>query len=322
MQKSIEMEGANIDVAIENAMRFLSLERDDISVEVIHKEKKGFLGLGATPAKIRATYEVPDQPAAAPARKEPAPRAARKVELEPEVAAAMEKQLAEDREREQKERAERAERPRRERPARERGPRPERAERPRPAEAEAVEFPPSVKEENPSPAALRAREFVSGLLQRMGIEHTIDVLVSGEESTVCLEISGPDMGAVIGRRGDTLDAIQYLTSLVVSREQDAHIRVNLDTEHYRFKRRQALERLARKMAGKAVKYHKAMTLEPMNPYERRIIHSALQGYTGVTTYSTGTEPSRRVVIAPEGAPRRTGSRPPRSGRPQPPSSGQ
>lgn len=308
MQKSIEMEGANIDVAIENAMRFLSLDRDSISVEVIQKEKKGFLGIGAQPAKIRATYEVPDQ---MPAAKAPAPRAAQRVELEPEVKAAVEKKLEEERARD---RAERPERPRRERDSRprgERGPRPERGGRP-PRREEMVDYPPTVVEDNPSPLETRAREFVDGLLTHMNIEHTIDVVVCDGEDAVSLEIHGPDMGAVIGRRGDTLDAIQYLTSLVVSRENDRHIRVTIDTEHYRLKRQQSLERLARKTAGRALKYHKALTLEPMNPYERRIIHSALQGFAGVTTYSTGSEPSRRVVIAPEGAPRRTGGRPPKT----------
>lgn len=99
---------------------------------------------------------------------------------------------------------------------------------------------------------------------------------------------------MIGRRGDTLDAIQYLTSLTINRGKEEHIRIAIDTEGYRAKREESLQRLARKMAGKVLKYRKNMTLEPMNPYERRIIHATLQDYKGVTTYSTGTEPNRRV----------------------------
>ena len=105
------------------------------------------------------------------------------------------------------------------------------------------------------------------------------------------------MGAVIGRRGDTLDAIQYLTSLSINRKRDTHVKISIDTENYRQKRQESLERLARKMAGKVLKYKKNMTLEPMNPYERRIIHATLQDFRGITTYSTGNEPNRRVVVA-------------------------
>lgn len=155
-----------------------------------------------------------------------------------------------------------------------------------------------------------AKKFVDGLLEKMGI-HGEATVVEENEAQILLDIRGEDMGAVIGRRGDTLDAIQYLTSLSVNRGREDHIRITLDTEGYRSKREESLQRLARKMAGKVLKYRKNMTLEPMNPYERRIIHAALQDYNGVTTYSTGTEPNRRVVVAlergngrPHRAPRR------------------
>ena len=154
-----------------------------------------------------------------------------------------------------------------------------------------------------------AREFLSGLLERFGTPARIDIEVDQQERAIRIELSGENMGAVIGRRGDTLDAIQYLTSLVLNRGTDEHIRLTIDTENYRVKRAESLERLARKMAGKVSRYHKPMTLEPMNPYERRIIHSALQDYRGVTTHSTGTEPNRRVVISPEGGRKFSGRRP-------------
>ena len=143
-----------------------------------------------------------------------------------------------------------------------------------------------------------AKAFVDGLLQRMGIQGEA-VPLEGEDGQIILDIRGDDMGAVIGRRGDTLDAIQYLGSLILNNALDEHVRLSVNTENYREKRAESLERLARKMAMKVVKSHRSMTLEPMNPYERRIIHAALQDFNGVTTYSTGTEPGRRVVIAPD-----------------------
>lgn len=149
-------------------------------------------------------------------------------------------------------------------------------------------------EESP---ALTAKEFVDGILEKMGINGEAFIDKNSEEDHIRLDIRGEDMGAVIGRRGDTLDAIQYLTSLSVNRDLEEHVRVSIDTENYRQKREESLERLARKIAGKVMKYKKNMTLEPMNPYERRIIHAALQDYKGITTYSTGSEPNRRVVVA-------------------------
>ncbi len=146
--------------------------------------------------------------------------------------------------------------------------------------------------------AQEAKKFIDGLLEKMGIQGEA-FLTEDAEGQLLIDIRGEDMGAVIGRRGDTLDAIQYLTSLSINRGREEHIRVTIDTEGYRAKREESLQRLARKMAGKVLKYHKNMTLEPMNPYERRIIHAALQDYNGITTYSTGTEPNRRVVVAME-----------------------
>jgi spoIIIJ-associated protein len=122
------------------------------------------------------------------------------------------------------------------------------------------------------------------------------------------------MGAVIGHRGDTLDALQYLTSIVANREEDDRWRITVDTENYRSKREGTLEALAQKTAQKALKYKKAVALEPMNPHERRIIHAALQEVEGVTTYSTGSEPNRKVIVAPEGMqPNQAGAAPKKSG---------
>ena len=149
-----------------------------------------------------------------------------------------------------------------------------------------------------------ARSFLSGLLERFGTPAEIRTTVDQEDHIIHIELSGDNMGTVIGRRGDTLDAIQYLTSIVANREEDERWRITVDTENYRKKRETALQALAEKTAQKALKYKKPVALEPMNPHERRIIHSSLQECKGVTTYSTGTEPNRRVIVAPVGMEKR------------------
>ena len=121
----------------------------------------------------------------------------------------------------------------------------------------------------------------------------------GEDNSVSIDISGDNMGIVIGKRGDTLDSLQYLTSLVVNKHSDDYIKVSIDTENYREKRADALLALSKRLSEKVARTGKKFTLEPMNPYERRIIHSSLQDNEDVTTYSIGTEPFRKVVIAPK-----------------------
>ena len=118
-----------------------------------------------------------------------------------------------------------------------------------------------------------------------------------EEGNYLVVLQGQELGAIIGRRGETLDAIQQLTSYTVNRGLSKRVRIHVDAEGYRAKREESLQRLAIKVAGKVMKYRKNMTLEPMNAYERHVIHTALQDYKGVTTYSTGVEPNRRTVVA-------------------------
>ena len=145
--------------------------------------------------------------------------------------------------------------------------------------------------------AVIAKGFLSEVFEAMNLEVEI-VAKTGEES-LNVDMSGEHMGLVIGKRGDTLDALQYLTSLVVNRESEERVRVILDTENYRAKRQDALLTLASRLADKVTRTGKKYTLEPMNPYERRIIHSALQSNENVTTFSVGEEPYRKVVIAPQ-----------------------
>ena len=328
MQKFLEATGENRDAAVANALKQLGLERDDVSVEVLEIGKKGFLGIGATPARVRVTYEAPDIPEAKPEVKheerKPTPKAEKPAE-KPQKPAEKPQKLSittddttprlvkaapadfvpEKLEFERPPRRERSDRPRRERSdrsdrnGRDRRPRRPREERPItpsvPKERELI----PVSEAGMQPAEKLAVDFIVGLLAKVGVEGQVKTLPQTECDQLRLEISGPDMGPIIGRRGDTLDAIQYLGSLVLNNALEEHVRLSVDTENYREKRAESLERLARKMAMKVVKAHRSMTLEPMNPYERRIIHAALQDFNGVTTYSTGTEPGRRVVIAPD-----------------------
>lgn len=310
MQKFLEATGESRDAAIANALRQLGLDRDDVSVEVLDNGKKGIFGIGATPARVRVTYEAPDvaekkpEPKPAPKAEKPAQKPQKLSITDEDDTPRLVKAAPADFVPEKLE----VERPRRERsdrPHRERGDRPRRERRPReerpitpsvPKERELI----PVSEECMKKAEELATSFIFGLMEKMGVEGQVTVLPQVECDQLRLELSGPDMGPIIGRRGDTLDAIQYLGSLVLNNALDEHVRLSVDTENYREKRSESLERLARKMAMKVVKSHRSMTLEPMNPYERRIIHAALQDFNGVTTYSTGTEPNRRVVIAPDG----------------------
>ena len=143
----------------------------------------------------------------------------------------------------------------------------------------------------------KAEDYVKKIMSGFGID--VELKGSYEDETVNIEVVGnsEEVGKLIGRRGDTLDAIQYLTSLVVNKGEENYIRVTIDTENYRGKREETLIKLAKRMAGVVSRSRKSVTLEPMNPNERRIIHSALQEYRNVTTYSTGKEPNRCIVIA-------------------------
>lgn len=156
------------------------------------------------------------------------------------------------------------------------------------------------------PAVIKARkkdsflddiyEYLNNLFKAMGIDSDIKIDYNEENNTMDIDVSGPDMGILIGKRGQTLDALQYLISLYVNKKSESYIRVKLDTENYRSRRKDTLENLAKNIAFKVKRTKRSFTLEPMNPYERRIIHSALQNDRYVSTRSEGEEPYRRVVV--------------------------
>ena len=276
----IDVTGKTEDEAISNALRQLGLERDDVSVQILERAKSGFLGLGSQPAKIRVTYgpreeeETPviEEKQPEPVKEPEAPRSApEKKERKPE-------RKSEKKKKEHKEPRER---------------RPE-----APAEAKPVEAKPAVElgEEVNDEKAQAIRTFLSGLLEQMESPAEIHVYLP-EKGRYKVILEGQNLGALIGRRGETLDAIQQLTSYSVNRSGSGRIRVQLDVENYRDRREQSLEHLAKKVAAKVGKYRRSGTREPMNAYERHVIHTALQDVAGVTTYSTGMEPNRRVIVA-------------------------
>lgn len=141
-----------------------------------------------------------------------------------------------------------------------------------------------------------ARSFLKNVFEAMDLTVVVDVKYNEEERTMDIDLSGDEMGVLIGKRGQTLDSLQYLVSLVVNKETEEYIRVKVDTENYRQRRKETLENLAKNISYKVKRTKRAVSLEPMNPYERRIIHSALQNDKYVTTHSEGEEPFRRVVV--------------------------
>jgi len=294
MRDFIDVTGKNEDEAISKALSQLGMDRDDVSVEVLERAKSGFLGLGACPAKIRVYYGPEEEEPILPPPPEPAPAKPAGPE-KPEEPRRPRRPAPEKRER-----PERKERPaaqeKRERPA------PEKRERPAPQEKKelAPQEPPlqpvALGEEVDDEKAAAIKAFLSGLLEHMGCAAGIKVYLP-EKGRYKVILEGQGLGALIGRRGETLDAIQQLTSYAVNRGGGPRVRVQMDAENYRAKREQSLQHLARKVAGKVVRYRRSVTLEPMNAYERHVIHTALQDFEGVITYSTGIDPNRRVVVS-------------------------
>ena len=294
MIKFIDVTGKAEDEAIQSALAQLGMDRDDVSVEILERAKSGFLGIGSAPARVRVSYDDGKaEEAVKPAEKPAAPKPEKKVEpstapkavplYAPEVLQKKEPRAAKE---------ERSGRPAREE-RRERAPRAERAERPAPQPKPIVDLGEECRDEKSE----QIRSFLKGLLEHMDSAAEIKIYES-EKGRYKVYLEGEKLGALIGRRGETLDAIQQLTNYSINRGSEKNrVRVQVDAENYREKREQSLERLAEKVAGKVTKYRRNVTLEPMNAYERHVIHTALQDTPGVTTFSIGTEPNRRVVVS-------------------------
>ncbi len=282
MEKTLIATGKTIDLAVEAALAQLGMDRDEVSVQVLQQAKPGFLGFGAQNAKIQVTYEVPDPTPAPVAPKSALGSASRSTKKVNSTAPApvQEKKPAPKQEKPKAEPAKPA--PKAEKPVREAAPKaPKEPKVYAPAAAGSVEE--------------KIETFIAGLLKHMG-SNAVPHAVKGEDNTYNVDLVGEDLGYLIGRRGDTLDAIQHLANYSINRDVEGHIRINVDAEEYRAKREDSLRKYARKKAQQVLKARRRTTLEPMNAYERHVIHSTLQEMDRITTYSTGSEPNRRVVI--------------------------
>ena len=302
MEKTIVTTGKTIDLAIEAALTQLGLERDDITYQVLALPKSGFLGFGAQPAKIIVTYEVPDpEPAPAPVVEKPKSALGSASRSKPKSSAPVKK--PEPKAEAPKAEPVKTEAPKQEKPKAER--KPERKAEPKQEKPKAPKAEPKVEKKVEAPKTYAPAEagsveekievFIKGLLEHMDSK-AVPHCWKEEGNTYKVDLVGDDLGYLIGRRGDTLDAIQHLANYTINRDVEGHIRINVDAESYREKREDSLRRYARKKAQQVLKARRRTTLEPMNAYERHVIHAALQDMENISTHSTGTEPNRRVVI--------------------------
>ena len=280
--KQIEMTGKTINEAVDNACTKLGVSLLDVDYKVIDEPSKGFLGIGAKPARVLVTVIGSDEPEV---KLEPKPQVKPGVKPEPKV----------------------------EKPKEDSKPQPKVEKTAKvvveekieveevveisdeePAENESARA--SLTDEDKNNILVIATGFLSQVFEKMNMSVELNASFKDNKHIV-IDMKGDDMGTIIGKRGQTLDSIQYLTNLVVNKGEYPYMNVTLDTEDYRAKRQKTLEQLAFNLAKKAKHNRRNITLEPMNPYERRIIHATLQNDRYVTTYSEGTEPYRYVVIA-------------------------
>ena len=309
-----EITAKTVDEAITKACLELGTSSDNLEIEVVREGTSGFFGIGSKPAiiKVRKKVEEEEFDILKELRKEEK----KEVKKEPVRKDIKKEAKKEDKKEVKKEvKKETVKEPKKE--VKKDTPKPQKKEnkpaaKTAPAKETAVkpEVKPEVKKEEKKPvvrteeqiAAMKkaAEEFLQGVFKAMELPVEINIVYEKDSDCLAIDFSGEDMGILIGKRGQTLDSLQYLTSLVVNKEQEDYIRIKLDTENYRSRRKDTLENLARNIAYKVRKTRKAVVLEPMNPYERRIIHSALQGNKYVETYSEGNEPYRHVVVVYKG----------------------
>jgi len=277
-----EFTGKTVDDAIIEAATTLGIASSELDIEIVNKGSSGFLGIGSKPAVIKAKAkkevkdELDDLIAAANKNKKGVRKASGAKKEAPKAPVKKEETVKEKIVKEEiKE------------------------------ESKVEEKKDSNKEEFLEPAEIddsiidETKQYLDKLFAAMEMESTVDITLDKMTRTMNIDVEGPEMGIIIGKRGQTLDSLQYLISLYVNKKSDTYIRVKLDTENYRERRRETLENLAKNIAFKVKKSRRSFSLEPMNPYERRIIHSTLQNDKYVTTKSEGEEPYRKVVIYPK-----------------------
>jgi len=285
--RSVESSAKTMEEAVTLGLEKLGVSFADVKIDILDEGSKGFLGiLGSKPVVVRLTVREDAEEAddvlssvdlesamKAPEKKSARKRGGEKAKTEAKS--------------EKKEKEAKAEKPAK-------APKAPKAEKPAKEEAPKAEKQETVTCDPETPEG-KAQSFLLDVTRLMGVNVTVNARCD-EEGNVRVDMFGDTLGILIGRRGETLDALQYLTSLYVNRGQEGYTRVTLDTENYRAKREEALRRLANRMANRAVKTGRKVVMEPMNPYERRILHSALQQNDAVTTHSEGEEPNRHVVI--------------------------
>ncbi len=320
--KSYEASGKTVEEAISQGLKTMGLSLAEVEVDILDEGSKGLFGLfGSKLARVRLTAreaeEGTDTAQLFPDSLEgyragrPSPRPSRKPKAKTEPAPKAEKPVSEDATAQRRESSPRPtpvpkpqERPKDEAPAGEKKPgrgRRRKAAGQRTQEAEAprarvpAEPPAPAEQKDPDTQEGQVQGFLQEVTRLMGVPVIVHVRTD-EEGNIRVTMEGDVLGILIGRRGETLDALQYLTSLHLNRGREGYTRVTLDSEGYRAKREDALIRLANRMANRAEKTGRRVSLEPMNPYERRVMHSALQGRAGITTHSEGEEPNRHVVI--------------------------
>lgn len=277
----IKVSAKTVEDAIIEASIQLGTSSDNIEYEVLDAGSSGFLGLiGGKPAVIQARRK--------------------QEELNLDTVEDVVKKTAPEASKEKPKQKPKAKEPREAKKEVKREPKkeakPEQTEKQStPVVAEKTQKKPALSAQDKEASVDRAKKFLDEMLRAMGME--VEITASfDEEDNLNIELAGKDMGVLIGKRGQTLDSIQYLVSLVVNKEISGYIRVKVDTENYRVRRKETLENLARNIASKVKRTRKPVFLEPMNPYERRIIHSALQSDPYVSTHSEGEEPYRKVVV--------------------------
>ena len=322
-----EITAKTVDEAITKACLEFGISSDNLEIEVVREGTSGFFGFGSKPAIIRVRRKAEEEEfnILEELKKEEQKKEAVRKEPKKEPRKDIKKEPKKEPKKENKEpRKEAVKEPKKE--VKKDAPKPPKKENNKPAEKEVIketvkepavkeapvkkEQKQEVKKEEKKPvvrtdeqvAAMKkdAEKFLAGVFKAMELPVDIQIVYDKENDSLDINFDGEDMGILIGKRGQTLDSLQYLTSLVVNKEQENYVRVKLDTENYRSRRKDTLENLARNIAFKVRKTRKAVVLEPMNPYERRIIHSALQGNKYVETYSEGNEPYRHVVVVYKG----------------------
>ena len=297
MDREFLATGKTVEEAIEAAYEKAGVDREYVTVEIVERPKKKFFGLKTVPATAKAIIDEDYWNKMFGVKKAEAPK---KKEVKKEQKPKTEKPVQEQPKKQE---------PKQEKPKKEQKPqqpkKPEPKKEVKTAEAKIEEaskeevkvLAPEVLERKGSDAA----NYIKEVLVALGYPDA-EVTYAQKDGMIVLQLSGDEMGAVVGRRGDNLDAMQYLASLVANKSEGSYVRVVLDIDDYRSKREASLRAYARKTASNVVKSGRSMTLEPMNPYERRIVHSTVQTVNGATSKSIGSEPNRRVVISPiEGA---------------------